>query len=63
VGKDLEEKGKPCSILTIEKVREFKGFENVSNDEAEKIISTLEQFAMIAYEQYIQFKKGKKDIQ
>jgi hypothetical protein len=61
VGKEVNGKGKTCPILTIEKVREFKGFENVSNEEAEHIIQTLQQFAYIAYEHYVQCKKLKKE--
>lgn len=35
--------------LTIEELRKFKGFEEISESEAKEIIETLFQLAIIAY--------------
>ena len=42
--------------LTIEKLKEFKGFGNVSEQEAEEIIATLDKLARICFEFYSQSK-------
>jgi len=47
--------------LTIEKVRQFKGFENISDEAAENIIDTLKQLSLITYEYYITTKQKKKN--
>jgi hypothetical protein len=53
-GKKL--KGEVRPVLSAEKVREFKGFENLSDEEIKNIIVTLEMFATIAFNQYIKLK-------
>lgn len=35
--------------LTIEKLRTFKGFENVSDEEGENIIRTIKDYTIVAY--------------
>lgn len=35
--------------ITIEELRKFKGFETISDSEAESIIDSLAQLAIIAY--------------
>lgn len=36
--------------LTLEELREIKGFENISEEEGERIIDTVVQSALIAFE-------------
>jgi hypothetical protein len=43
--------------LTIEKVKGFKGFENISDDEANDIALSIKQFSLLAYNYYKKFKK------
>lgn len=45
--------------LTIEKLKTFKGFESVSEDEAAKIIYSIKEFSIIAYHYYLDIKKRK----
>jgi hypothetical protein len=42
--------------LSVSELRNFKGLGNLSDDEAESAISTIEQFAMLMFEM---FKKDK----
>jgi len=44
--KELRKKGE----LTIETLKTFEGFENISDEEAKEIIKSLEQFAYILYQ-------------
>ena len=37
--------------MSVERLKSFKGFENVNEDEADKIIKNLEQFAEILCKQ------------
>jgi hypothetical protein len=37
--------------MSVERLKSFKGFENVSEDEADEIIKNLEQFAEILCKQ------------
>ncbi len=41
----------PKSKMSVERLKSFKGFENVSEDEADEIIKNLEQFAEILCKQ------------
>lgn len=41
---------KPYKRLSPEELRGFKGFENLTECEAEKMIETLESFSIIMYE-------------
>jgi hypothetical protein len=54
-GGKMKEKGERG--LTIEKLRKFKGFENVKEDEAEEVIETLKILALITYQLYHQPKR------
>ena len=36
--------------MTVEELRKFEGFENISEEEAENIIDSLVQLAKVAYE-------------
>jgi hypothetical protein len=42
--KELQEK------LTIDELRTFEGLENVSNEEAETIIESIDQFSILTYQ-------------
>jgi hypothetical protein len=48
----MKEKGERG--LTVEKLRKFKGFEKVKEDEAEEVIETLKELALITYQLYHQ---------
>jgi hypothetical protein len=37
------------STLTILQLKQFKGFENISDQEGEQIINSLFQFSVLAY--------------
>lgn len=39
--------------LTIDKVKKFKGFENISDDEAQNIAASLKEFSLIAFEIFL----------
>jgi len=39
--------------LTIEKVKQFKGFENLSDNDAQNIAISLKEFSLIAFEIFI----------
>jgi hypothetical protein len=43
----------PEEKLTIQTLKKFKGFENVTNEEASNIIYTIEQFSKVVYEMYL----------
>lgn len=43
---ESDEKGS----LTVEKLREFEGFENISDKEAGELINTYRQFSLLTYE-------------
>lgn len=40
--------------ITVEQLRKYKGFENVSDEEASNIVETLYKLAVIAYHCYIE---------
>jgi hypothetical protein len=61
--------GKKQKRLTVSQLRSFKGLENLSEEEAEAGIATLEKLSVLFYELFqkklIQDKeagKGKKDV-
>lgn len=45
--------------LTIEKLKKFKGFEEISDDEAEIIIRQLNEFCRIVYDDIRNSKKSR----
>lgn len=45
--------------LNIEKVKSFKGFENISDKEASTIAETIKEFCLLSYECYLQYKEQK----
>ena len=48
--------------LTIERLRSFAGFENVSDEEASNILTTTKDFAVILYSIYKGLKEKHKGI-
>ncbi len=44
--------------LTIEKLKTFKGFENIEDEEAENIILTVKTFAKLTFRYYNQLKNN-----
>ena len=46
--------------LNIEKLRTFKGFEKVTEEEGNKIIESIKEFTMIVYECFMNTVKRKK---
>jgi len=47
--------------LTVEKLRTFKGFENVTDEKALEIIDNLKRFAIIACKYYRIYKEQKQE--
>jgi len=45
--------------ITVEQLRKYKGFENVSEEEANNIVETLYQLAVIAYYCYMEQENNK----
>jgi hypothetical protein len=39
--------------LTVTELRKFKGFEDISEEEGEKLIDALHQLTVICYEEFI----------
>ena len=54
-------KNKIPEDLTVEKVKQFKGFENISDEEAENIAYSLKQFSLLTYRYYQRQKKKESD--
>lgn len=48
--------------LTVEELRSCKGFENISEDEAEEIIQLLEKLSILFYELYMKQKMQKQKL-
>lgn len=55
---DFIEENAPKRI-TVEQLRKYKGFENVSDEEAGNIVETLYKLAVIAYHCYIEQENNK----
>jgi hypothetical protein len=47
--------------LTIEKVKQFKGFENISDEQAQHIADTLKKFSIIVYNYFQRTNKQARD--
>jgi hypothetical protein len=45
--------------LSIEELRSYEGCENYTDEEADEVIDSLEQFAIIMYNLYMETKKDK----
>ena len=48
--------------LSIDKLRNCKGFENYTDEQAEETISSLEKLSVLFYEIYFKIKKVKQPI-
>jgi len=57
---DLLKPKKEFKQMSLEKLRSFKGLENLSDEEANQIIEQLEKFSVIAFELF-QKHKAKQD--
>lgn len=55
----MERKEKAHKRLTIAELKNCKGFESYTDEEAEACISTLEKFAILFYELYLRSKQKK----
>lgn len=62
---DLEHKSttnKKQKRLTVSELRNFKGLDHLSEDEAENAISTLEKFSLLMFEMYKKEKALKENL-
>ena len=62
---DLENKSSPLKKqkrLTVSELRNFKGLDHLSEDEAENAISTLEKFSILMFEMYKKEKALKESL-
>ena len=62
---DLEHKSTPNKKhkrLTVSELRNFKGLDHLSEDEAENAISTLEKFSLLMFEMYKKDKALKENL-
>ena len=46
--------------LTIEKLKQFKGFENINDEQATNIAACLKEFSLLAYHYYLKTKASEK---
>ena len=56
-----EKKNEIPEDLTVEKVKQFKGFENISDEEDENIAYSLKQFSLLTYRYYQRQKEKESD--
>lgn len=47
---DMDNKNKRQKRLTVEELKQYKGLENLSEQEANEAIDTLEKYALLMYE-------------
>ncbi len=62
---ELEQKSSPIKKqkrLTVSELRNFKGLDHLSEDEAESAISTLEKFSLLMFEMYKKEKALKESL-
>ena len=62
---DLEHKSTPIKKqkrLTVSELRNFKGLNHLSEDEAESAISTLEKFSLLMFDMYKKEKALKEKL-
>ncbi len=48
--------------LTITELKNYKGFENYSDEQAEETITTLEQLSVLFYQLYMKQKQPEKSL-
>jgi hypothetical protein len=56
----VEKKGKVHKRLTIAELKNCKGFENYSNEQAEETIQSLEKLSILFYQLFIKEKQKKE---
>lgn len=62
---DIEHKSSPIKKqkrLTVSELRNFKGLDHLSENEAESAISTLEKFSLLMFEMYKKEKALKESL-
>ncbi|MBL4707401.1 MAG: hypothetical protein JKY48_03060 [Flavobacteriales bacterium] len=52
VRKDVKERDKFATFLTVEEVQKTKEFETLTRKEAEEYIESIRQYCLIVYKQY-----------
>lgn len=60
--KPLKNQPKKQKCLTVSELRNFKGLDNLTDDEAEAAISTLEKFSLLMFEMYKKDKALKEKL-
>ena len=60
--KPLKNQPKKQKCLTVSELRNFKGLDNLTDDEAESAISTLEKFSLLMFEMYKKDKALKEKL-
>lgn len=58
----LKNQPKKQKCLTVSELRNFKGLDNLTDDEAESAISTLEKFSLLMFEMYKKDKALKEKL-
>lgn len=58
----LKTQPKKQKCLTVSELRNFKGLDNLTDDEAESAISTLEKFSLLMFEMYKKDKALKEKL-
>ena len=49
---EKRDKKSKTQILTVKKLKEFKGFENICDDEANEILNTYDLFSSIMFKSF-----------
>ena len=60
--KPLKNQPKKQKCLTVSELRNFKGLDSLTDDEAEAAISTLEKFSLLMFEMYKKDKALKEKL-
>lgn len=47
--------------ITLSQLKQYKGFENIANEDGESIISLLYQYSILAYQFFYYSKSGNND--
>ncbi len=62
VNSEHKQQAKKQKRLTVSELRNFKGLGNLSDDDAENAISTLEKFSLLMFEMYKKDKALKEKL-
>ena len=57
-----KQKAKKRKCLTVAELKNYKGLDNLTDDEAENAISTLEKFSLLMFELYKKDKALKESL-